>query len=323
MSRASLERLVRTAPILQVAAVIVLGIAAAVTIDGFLTLTSIYTTLVLAAFLGIAAAGQTTVILIGGIDLSVPALITGANLVSTLLTGKGWSFVSVCLFLLASAAVVGAINGYTTHRFRVPPLIVTLATGAIVTGATLGWTKGGQVSGHVPAWMGTFSSPIGTVFGVRLPPIVLLWAILALAISIVLHLSVAGRRIYATGANEHAADLAGVKTERVWIGAFVFSAISATVVGVLLAGFTGTGQAGIGDPYLFTSLAAVLIGGTSLVGARGDYWRTVLGALILTLITTLLVGHGADESTQEMIIGGLILLFVGMYGRDQRVRDRV
>jgi len=323
MTRASLERLVRTAPILQVAAVIALGIAAAVTIDGFLTLTSIYTTLVLAAFLGIAAAGQTTVILIGGIDLSVPALITGANLVSTSLTGKGWSFLSVCLFLLASAAVVGAINGYTTHRFRVPPLIVTLATGAIVTGATLGWTKGGQVSGHVPSWMGTFSSPIGTVFGVRLPPIVLLWAILALAISIVLHLSVAGRRIYATGANEHAAELAGVKTERVWIGAFVFSAISATVVGVLLAGFTGTGQAGIGDQYLFTSLAAVLIGGTSLVGARGDYWRTVLGALILTLITTLLVGHGADESTQEMIIGALILAFVGLYGRDQRVRDRV
>jgi ribose transport system permease protein len=323
MNQASLQRLLRTAPLLQVGAVIALGIAAAITIDGFLTLTSIYTTLVLAAFLGIAAAGQTTVILIGGIDLSVPALITGANLVSTLLTGKGWSFLPVCLFLLSAATVVGAINGFTTHRFRVPPLIVTLATGAVVTGATLGWTKGGQVSGHVPSWMGTFSSPIGTVLGVRLPPIVLLWALLALALAIVLHLSVSGRRIYATGANEHAAELAGVKTERVWIGAFVFSALSATVVGVLLAGFTGTGQAGIGDSYLFTSLAAVLVGGTSLVGARGDYWRTVLGALILTLITTLLVGHGADESTQEIIIGLLILVFVGMYGRDQRVRDRV
>ena len=67
----------------------------------------------------------------------------------------------------------------------------------------------------------------------------------------------------------------------------------------------------------------MLVGGTSLVGARGDYWRTVLGALILTLITTLLVGHGADESTQEILIGVLILVFVGVYGRDQRVRDRV
>ena len=323
MTQTALQRLLRTAPLLQVAAVIALGIAAAVSIDGFLTLTSIYSTLVLASFLGIAAAGQTTVILIGGIDLSVPALISGANLVSTLLTGKGWSFVLVVAFLLATAAIVGVINGYTTHRFRVPPLIVTLATGAVVTGVTLGWTKGGQVSGHMPAWLGTFSSPIGTVFGIKLPPIVLLWALLAIAVSIMLHLSVAGRRVYATGANEHAAELAGVKTERVWIGAFVFSAVSAAVVGVLLAGFTGTGQAGIGDSYLFTSLAAVLVGGTSLVGARGDYWRTVLGALILTLITTLLVGHGADESTQEILIGVLILVFVGVYGRDQRVRDRV
>jgi ribose transport system permease protein len=323
MTESGLHRLLRTAPLLQVAAVIALAIAAVVSIDGFLTLTSIYSTLVLASFLGIAAAGQTTVILIGGIDLSVPAIISGANLVSTLLTGKGWSFVLVCLFLLATAAIVGVVNGYTTHRFGVPPLIVTLATGAVVTGATLGWTKGGQVSGHMPAWLGTFSSPIGTVLGVELPPIVLLWALLALAVSIVLHLSVAGRRVYATGANERAAELAGVKTERVWIGAFVFSAVSAAVVGVLLAGFTGTGQAGIGDSYLFTSLAAVLVGGTSLVGARGDYWRTVLGALILTLITTLLVGHGADESTQEILIGVLILVFVGVYGRDQRVRDRV
>jgi ribose transport system permease protein len=323
MTQSALHRLLRTAPLLQVGAVIVLGIAATVSIDGFLTLTSIYSTLVLASFLGIAAAGQTTVILIGGIDLSVPAIISGANLVSTLLTGKHWSFLLVCLFLLSASAIVGVINGYTTHRFRVPPLIVTLATGAVVTGATLGWTKGGQVSGHVPTWMATFSSPIGTVLGVRLPPIVLLWSILALVLAIVLHHSVAGRRIYATGANEAAAELAGVRTERVWIGAFVFSALSAAVVGVLLAGFTGTGQAGIGDSYLFTSLAAVLVGGTSLVGARGDYWRTVLGALILTLITTLLVGHGADESTQEIVIGLLILVFVGVYGRDQRVRDRV
>jgi ribose transport system permease protein len=323
MTQSALHRLLRTAPLLQVGAVIVLGVAATVSIDGFLTLTSIYSTLVLASFLGIAAAGQTTVILIGGIDLSVPAIISGANLVSTLLTGKHWSFLLVCLFLLGTSAIVGVINGYTTHRFKVPPLIVTLATGAVVTGITLGWTKGGQVSGHVPAWMATFSSPIGTVLGVRLPPIVLLWAVLALILAIVLHHSVAGRRIYATGANEPAAELAGVRTERVWIGAFVFSALSAAVVGVLLAGFTGTGQAGIGDSYLFTSLAAVLVGGTSLVGARGDYWRTVLGALILTLITTLLVGHGADQSTQEIVIGLLILVFVGVYGRDQRVRDRV
>jgi ribose transport system permease protein len=229
----------------------------------------------------------------------------------------------VIVFVIGCSAVVGLINGFTVHRFKVPPLIVTLATGAVVTGLTLGWTRGGQVSGQVPQWLTHFSSPIGTFLGIKIPAIVVCWGIIAVVLTVILHKTVAGRRLYATGANERAAQLAGVRTQRIWVVAFAISAISASVVGILLVGFTGTGEAGVGDPYLFTSLAAVLVGGTSLIGARGDYSRTVLGALILTLLTTLLVGHGAGEALQEIIFGVLILLFVGVYGRDQRVRDRV
>jgi ribose transport system permease protein len=315
--------LVRDTPVLQVVSAVALAIATAATIDGFVTKTSIYSTLVLASFLGIAAVGQTIVILIGGIDLSVPALITGANLTATLLVGKGWAFGTVVLFVLVAAALIGVVNGFVTHRLAIPPLIVTVATGAVVTGATLGWTRGGQVSGQVPAWLSRFCSPIGTTFGVGIPPIVASWALIAIVLSVVLHRTVTGKRVYATGANARAAVLAGVRTQRVWIGAFTLSAVASAIVGILLAGFTGTGQAGVGDPYLFTSLGAVLVGGTSLVGARGDYARTVLGALILTLITTLLVGHGAGQALQEILFGLLILLFVGVYGRDARVRDRV
>jgi ribose transport system permease protein len=273
--------------------------------------------------LGVAAAGQTLVILIGGIDLSVPSLISGANLVATLLAGKHWPFGLAIAFVIVCSALVGVVNGFVTHRFRVPPLIVTLATGAMVTGATLGWTRGGQVSGSPPGWLTRFSSPIGTLFGIGIPPVIVLWAVSAIVLGVVLHLSVTGRRIYATGANERAAELSGVRTERVWIGAFTLSAICSALVGIVLIGFTGQGEAGVGDPYLFLGLAAVLVGGTSLVGARGDYWRTLLGALIMTLFTTLLVGHGAGEAVQEILIGILILLFVGVYGREQRVRDRV
>jgi ribose transport system permease protein len=323
VNESTLLRLIRSGPLLQLVAVIVLFVVTALTISGFLTRSSIYATLVLASFLGIAAVGQTLVILIGGIDLSVPALISGANLVCTLLPSKHWSFGLVIVFVLACAAVVGAINGYTIHRFRIPPLIVTLATGAIVTGLTLGWTKGGQVSGQVPPWLTSFSSPIGNFFGIKVPPIVVTWALVAIVLTVVLHMTPAGRRLYATGSNERAAQLAGVRTRRVWVAAFMISALAAATVGILLVGFTGTGEAGVGDPYLFTSLAAVLVGGTSLVGARGDYARTVLGALILTLLTTILVGHGAGEALQEILFGVLILLFVAVYGRDQRVRDRV
>jgi ribose transport system permease protein len=318
-----LRRLWRTTPVLQIAAVVVLFIVVVVSISGFFTLTSIYSTLILASFLGIAATGQTVAILIGAIDLSVPSMISGGNLICTLLSGHHWPFGLVIIFVLACAAVIGAINGFTIHRFRVPPLIVTLATGAMVTGATLGVTNDGEVSGQVPSWLSTFSSPIGHTFGIGIPPVIVLWIVVTLVLSFVLHLTVTGHRTYATGANPAAATLAGVKTQRVWIGAFVLSAVAAATVGMLLTGFTGAGDAGVGTPYLFLTIAAVLVGGTSLVGARGDYWRTVLGALILTLITTVLVGHGAGQATQEILFGVLILAFVGVYGRDERVRDRV
>ncbi len=317
------RRLQRDTPILQIVSVVGLVLATGLSISGFFSKSSLYTTLILAAFLGIAAVGQTLVILIGGIDLSVPALISGANLISTWLAGKHWPFGLVLVLVLVLAAIVGVVNGVVTHRFRVPPLIVTLATGAIVTGTALGLTRGGQVSGIPPGWLTSFSSPIGTAFGIGIPPVIVLWALVAIVVGVALHLSASGRRIYATGANEPAAVLAGVKAERIWLGSFMVSAVGSALVGLLLVGFSGQGEAGVGDPYQFLSIAAVLVGGTSLVGARGDYWRTVLGALIMTLFTTLLVGHGAGEALQEILTGVLILVFVGLYGREKRVRDRV
>jgi ribose transport system permease protein len=319
----TLRRIARSSPILQVLSVIGLLLACGITISGFFSKSSLVTTLILASFLGIAAAGETLVILIGGIDLSVPSVISGANLVVTLLAGKHVSFALAVLFVLVCAAAIGLINGFVTHRFRAPPLIVTLATGAIVTGLTLGWTRGGQVSGSPPGWLTSFSAPIGTTLGVPIPAVIVLWAVVAVVLGVVLHLTVSGRRLYATGANERAAELAGVRTEGVWVSSFMVSALASAVVGIVLVGFTGQGEAGVGNQYLFLALAAVLVGGTSLVGARGDYWRTVLGALIMTLVTTILIGHGAGEATQEILTGILILLFVSLYGREKRLRDRV
>ena len=145
---------------------------------------------------------------------------------------------------------------------------------------------------------------------------------IAILLSFVLHLSVTGRRTYATGAN-------GLRRRsRASRPSGSGSAPSCSAPWRRRGRHAAdrlhrAGEAGVGTPYLFLTIAAVLVGGTSLVGARGDYWRTVLGALILTLITTLLVGHGAGEATQEILFGVLILVFVGVYGRDQRVRDRV
>jgi ribose transport system permease protein len=152
--------------------------------------------------------------------------------------------------------------------------------------------------------------------------VVAIWAAIALALGGYLHGTVSGRRLYLTGANPRAAGLALVRTRRIWVGVFAASALTSALVGVLLAGFAGADPS-IGDPYLFQGLAAVIVGGTALMGARGDYTHTVVGALILTELTTILVGRGYDYADQQIILGLLILVVVAGYGRGPRLRDMV
>lgn len=320
---AALRSFTRRTPALQLAVLIVVFIVAAVTISGFVSKPSIYSVLVLSSFLGIAATGQTLVVLVGAIDLSVASLIDASNLAAPVLGAHGWPFGLVIVVVIAAGGCVGAVNGLLVKRLSASPLIVTLATGAVVYGIALATTNSGLDTGVVPLWLEHFSSPTGHTLGVALPPVVVLWALIAIVLGVILRRTVTGRRMYAAGANQRAADLAGVRTNRIWVGAYGLSGAAAAATGVILAGFAGGASAGVGDPYLFTSLAAVVVGGSSLIGARGDYWRTVLGALILTLATTVLVGHGAGESVQEWGYGALILVFVGLYGRERRVRDRV
>ncbi len=155
-----------------------------------------------------------------------------------------------------------------------------------------------------------------------IPPVVVIWAVVAIVGAVALHRTIAGRRLYSTGANPRAAGLARIGTGRVVIGAFALSAIASGLVGVLLAGFAGADQT-LGDPYLFSGLTAVIVGGTTFMGARGDYTHTVIGALILTVLTTILVGKGYDQADQQIVFGVLILLVVASYGRERRLRDRV
>jgi ribose transport system permease protein len=104
---------------------------------------------------------------------------------------------------------------------------------------------------------------------------------------------------------------------------FAISAALAGLAGFLVAGYSSGASPSMGDPYMFQGLAAVIVGGTSLGGARGDYWRTVLGALILTLLSTILVGYGFDSADTQILFGAIILLVVAGYGRSERIKDRV
>lgn len=293
------------------------------TIPGFGGAAPIRSMLVLASFLGVASIGQTLVVLLGGIDLSVPALVGAGNVMTSQLYGSyHLSFVAVLAIVLGVGALVGAVNGIVAKRFAIAPLIVTLATGSLVGGGILVWTNA-NLTGNAPAWLGTFTSPAGSTGPIHLPPVVVLWAGIALAVELVLRRTAAGRRLYATGANALAARLMLVRETVVWTVCFAVSGVSAAAAGLLLAGFTGAGLFTVGDPYLFTSIACVVVGGSSLLGGRGSYLRTVLGALVLTEISTMLVGYGLSAPAQEAVYGGIIVAIVASYAREPSVRSRI
>jgi ribose transport system permease protein len=312
----------RSVPVAQLIALALLYGYGAATLQGFTGLTSIKAMLVLAALLGLAAVGQTVIVLLGALDLSVAGFITFADVVFSVLNGKGWALIPALLVVLGISAALGGASGYISTRFGFQPIVITIAMGLIMTGIAQIEVSNFTI-GSVPAWLQRFSSATGTTLGVGIPPVIVMWGIVAVSGGLVLARTRVGRRIYQTGSNPLAAELALVNTRRVWTWAFAFSALCAAIVGVLLAGFSGSADATVGTQYLFTSVAAVIVGGTSIVGARGDYWRTVVGALIIIVVTTVLLGHGYGTGDQQIVFGVVILIAVAAYGRDPRLRDRV
>jgi ribose transport system permease protein len=309
-------------PVLQLVALVALFVYGATAIDGFDAEQSVRSMLVLAALLGLAATGQTLVVIIGALDFSVPGMIVlGATVISELCGSHGWSFVPALIVVMVICATAGAMVGWACHRFAISPIIATLGVSAVALGGVQVWTHS-QITGAAPAFLSDVVAPNGTTLGLPVSPVVVIWAAVAIVLAVVLHRTRVGRWIYATGANPRAAQLALVDTSRVWTGLFAASATISGVVGVLLAGFAGADQT-LGDPYLFQGLTAVIVGGTAFMGARGDYTHTVLGALILTELTTILVGLGYDLPRQQIVYGLLILLVVAGYGRQPQLRNRV
>lgn len=309
-------------PILQAIALIAVFVYGASTLEGLDSPSSIKSILILASLAGLASCGQTLLILMGGFDMSVSGFIVAGALVVTTLTAKYHIPFALGLGIaICVAAFLGGLAGQICHRYRIQPLIVTLAMGSIAIGLVQVQT-GGELAGGAPVWLSHLASPASTTFGIGIPPLVAIWAVVAVAMGIFLHRTVSGRRLLATGANQRAAEYSLVRTRRVWTAAFAFSAVASVLVGVLLAGYAGSVDSSLGTPYLFQSVAAVVVGGT-VFGGPGDYSRTVIGALFLTVLTTVLVGHGASAADKQILYGAIVLIAVTIYGRDRRIQDRI
>ena len=265
-----------------------------------------------AAILAILAAGQTLVMLTGGIDLSVANVMTAAAYV-TAANGSGGEARAVALGL-AVGLLVGLVNGVGVAVFRVQPLIMTLGMGAVIVGVLTVYSQQG-VSGTplVPDAVRDLGS--GSFLDGTIPYNLLLWAPLAGLILYGLRASGFGRMLYAVGDNERACRLAGVRVWQVQLTVYVLCAFLSAVAGLLLLGYTNAADLELGNNYLLPSVAAVVIGGTSIFGGVGGYGGTIVGALILTVLGSLLTLLDVEEAIRQVLYGTIILVLAWAYTR--------
>lgn len=278
--------------------------------DGaFLTPKQLSTTFLFAAVLGLIAAGQTLVMLTGGVDLSVATTATaGAFMISRFGThGAGVAI----LYALAIGLVIGLVNGIGVAVFRVNALIMTLGTSAITLGLlTVQAQK--QFTSLVPSFVSTLGSKR---FLTYIPYDLLVWAPIAALIILGLRYSGIGRMIYAVGDNPVASRLAGVRIWQVLLVIYAMCGLLSAAAGILLVGFNNAADLGIGAPFLLPSVAAVVIGGTSIFGGLGGYAGTILGALILTVLDSLLTILNASQAGRQIIYGLIVLALAAIYAR--------
>jgi ribose/xylose/arabinose/galactoside ABC-type transport system permease subunit len=269
-----------------------------------------------AAFLGVLATGQTLALLIGGIDLSQAGMVTLVNIVSTsLMLGANGNIIEAVLISLAIAAAIGLLNGLVIVVLRVTPLIATLAMNSILFGAALVYTGGAPHGEAAPAfeWVGA-----GKLFG--LPVSMIFWLVIALTVAWVSRKTVFGRWLYATGANATAAKLMGVPVTLVTISAYVASALLAGVGGLLFTAYIGAPSLGIGNQFLLTSIAAVVVGGTALTGGIGSVIATIGGTIFITELNSFTNVIRVTTGTQMVLQGAIISLSVVLYRSIARTR---
>ncbi|HUG46976.1 MAG TPA: ABC transporter permease [Candidatus Limnocylindria bacterium] len=279
---------------------------------GIVNATWLANTIKFAIPLAILAAAQTLAMLTGGIDLSVAAVASmAAYLVATQAPVHG-PLVAV-LIAFGAAALVGLVNGIGIGVFRVHPLIMTLAMTLVVGGVVTVYMLSVVTSGvRVPAELNWLSQQ--TAFGF-LPHSLLLFVPLAALILLGLRRSGYGRLLYALGDNETAARLSGVRVWQVLIALYIVTALLAAVAGMLFAGLLNTASAQLVNGFLLPSVAAAVIGGTSIFGGRGGYAGSIVGAVILTVLSTLLQVLGMQEAVRQILYGAIILAVAAAYTR--------
>ena len=262
------------------------------------------TVLVLGFFLVVLSFGQGVVILTGGLDLSLPATITMGGILATSWVGAGnqgeWYLLPG---VLAACGLVGLATGVGVTWLRVPPFIMSMAMSIIVSSGLLGYTRGTPRGAAPDAAVVLMKSHV-----LGLPTPVVALVVFAILGWLFQSRTVYGRYLYAIGINVDAARNAGVPVTLMRILPYIISAVCAGFVGIALVGYSNGATLRMGDDYLLPAIAAVVIGGSSILGGHGTFLGTVGGALLLTILGTIISALGLEFGLRTIIEGSIILL---------------
>jgi ribose transport system permease protein len=274
----------------------------------FSTVDNLVTILVAAAPFALIALGQTLVILTGGIDLSVGSVIAVSAMASaaTAKANPGQVWLTVVVAMVVGLAV-GCVNGILVSRINVPPFIATLGT--LTAGSGMAYVIGGgaPINGLPPE----FGSIANTkILGLQIPVLLMIVGIIALAV--VMKRTTYGMRVYAVGGNRNAAEIAGINTKNMLFSVYAFSGLLAGISGVMLASRVISGPPNLGQGYELDAIAAVVIGGASLMGGRGTIWGTALGLLMIQTLNNGLDILVVPAYWQDVIKGVLIVAAVAV-----------
>jgi ribose transport system permease protein len=297
--------------------IVVLLVAGALYDRNFVSLDYLLQQLQVAAFLGVIATGVMLVVLLGHIDLSIPWVVTIGGMMSTAAAGhEGWLGSLAIPFAVLCGLGIGIVNGIGVAFLRVPSMIFTLAMNAIAQGLMIVHTSGFAPQDHATPAMHAIAVE-RWVLGI--PNAVWVWAAIGAATVVVLRRTSFGRRVYAIGNSERAVFLSRGNVRRVVVACFAIAGGCSAFAGVLLAGYSTKAYQAMGDPYLLPAIAAVVLGGTSILGGRGSYLGTVAGVVLVTLLQSILSIVQMSEAGRQVIYGSVIIVMLLVYGRGAKV----
>ncbi|MEZ5780381.1 MAG: ABC transporter permease [Rhizobiaceae bacterium] len=266
-----------------------------------------------ASFLGVIATGMMLVVLMGQIDLSVPWVVSTGAMMACAAAAYGPIGAALAIpFGVLCGVLIGLVSGFGVAYLRIPSMIVTLATNAVAQGLMVVYTGGfSPQDSATPAmrWLAT-----GALIP-AVPNAVVVWALIGAAMVFILTRTTFGRSVYAIGNRERAAYLSGIDTRRVVLIAFAVAGGLSAFGGVLLAGYASKAAQSMGDAYLLPAIAAVVLGGTSILGGRGSYLGTVAGVILITLLQSILSVMQMPEAGRQITYGIVIVAMLLLYGR--------